>query len=196
MALISSTNLSPMAEGVSLVSCRIMHTATVSPTQSTAIGSSAAPPSPPEDAIKEEDDDDNGITRCLCDESGALIGSYSQAQSGYTYAWQYTTHTIHFVSPEAETKDMGFMVQCEKCDVWQHGICMGIAREEDCPEKYFCDECRPDLHKKVLEYVKFLLSPWTIWRPLSLLSYPSSCALFPLLLHDPRRRIVMHSNAS
>ncbi|KAF8320709.1 hypothetical protein DL93DRAFT_2073355 [Clavulina sp. PMI_390] len=41
---------------------------------------------------------------------------------------------------------MGFMVQCEECEVWQHGICMGIELEEDCPEKYYCELCRPDLH--------------------------------------------------
>lgn len=56
---------------------------------------------------------------------------------------------------------MGFMVQCESCDVWQHGICMGIPREEDCPEQYYCDECRPDLHKAVLECVVRYL---TLWR--------------------------------
>lgn len=51
---------------------------------------------------------------------------------------------------EAETKDMGFMVQCEECDVWQHGICMGIEREEDCPDKYYCELCRPDLHPSTM----------------------------------------------
>lgn len=38
------------------------------------------------------------------------------------------------------------MVQCEDCEVWQHGNCMGIPSEDDCPEKYYCELCRPDLH--------------------------------------------------
>lgn len=45
---------------------------------------------------------------------------------------------------------MSFEIQCEKCDVWQHGICMGIVREEDCPEKYYCELCRPDLHPWIM----------------------------------------------
>jgi hypothetical protein len=47
---------------------------------------------------------------------------------------------------EAETKDMGFIVQCEECYVWQHGICMGIEQEEDCSDKYCCELCRPVIH--------------------------------------------------
>ncbi|KAF8342056.1 uncharacterized protein EI90DRAFT_3285224 [Cantharellus anzutake] len=77
--------------------------------------------SPLEDPTREEDEEDSGVTRCVCDEA------------------------------ETETKEMGFMVQCEQCNVWQHGICMGIEREEDCPEKYYCEECRPDLHTALLE---------------------------------------------
>ncbi|KAF9510043.1 hypothetical protein BS47DRAFT_105838 [Hydnum rufescens UP504] len=81
----------------------------------------APEPSPPDDPTNGEEDDESGITRCVCDEA------------------------------EAETKDMGFMVQCEQCNVWQHGICMGIDREEDCPDEYFCHDCRPDLHTALLE---------------------------------------------
>ena len=38
------------------------------------------------------------------------------------------------------------MIQCETCNKWQHGICMGFDREEDCPDQYYCHECRPELH--------------------------------------------------
>jgi hypothetical protein len=47
----------------------------------------------------------------------------------------------------------GFMIQCDKCHVWQHGDCVGILGEHDSPEKYFCEECAPDLplHKRMKE---------------------------------------------
>ncbi|CAO3616167.1 unnamed protein product [Cunninghamella echinulata] len=37
------------------------------------------------------------------------------------------------------------MVQCDKCEVWQHCECMGLA-EEDIPEQYYCEECKPENH--------------------------------------------------
>lgn len=38
------------------------------------------------------------------------------------------------------------MIQCDTCKVWQHGSCVGIMDERDCPETYYCERCRPDLH--------------------------------------------------
>ena len=35
-----------------------------------------------------------------------------------------------------------FMIQCEKCQVWQHGSCMGV-KEKDVPDKYYCERCLP-----------------------------------------------------
>ena len=44
------------------------------------------------------------------------------------------------------------MVQCETCDVWQHGQCMGFPTEEDLPPgEYHCELCRPDLHLSTIE---------------------------------------------
>lgn len=40
------------------------------------------------------------------------------------------------------TEDDGFTIQCEKCFVWQHIICVGIDKNE-LPEVYFCDRCDP-----------------------------------------------------
>ncbi|KAK9454181.1 transcription factor S-II, central domain-containing protein [Dipodascopsis uninucleata] len=43
--------------------------------------------------------------------------------------------------------DKTLMAQCEICLCWQHPECtLGIKDEKDVPEKYFCEECRPDLH--------------------------------------------------
>lgn len=36
----------------------------------------------------------------------------------------------------------GLMIQCELCLCWQHGICNGIERESEVPDKYICYICR------------------------------------------------------
>ncbi|EUC64067.1 PHD-finger protein [Rhizoctonia solani AG-3 Rhs1AP] len=46
-----------------------------------------------------------------------------------------------------------FMIQCEQCFVWQHGLCVGLVREEDSPEHYFCERCRPENHAALLRCV-------------------------------------------
>ncbi|KAL7621374.1 Histone deacetylase complex subunit [Parahypoxylon ruwenzoriense] len=47
------------------------------------------------------------------------------------------------------TDDMaGFFVQCEICNTWQHGACVGFAEETNPDDvQYFCEKCRKDLHK-------------------------------------------------
>lgn len=42
--------------------------------------------------------------------------------------------------------DSGLFIQCEQCGVWQHGYCVGIIKK-DTPDKYWCEQCRPDLHR-------------------------------------------------
>lgn len=37
-------------------------------------------------------------------------------------------------------------IQCDECEVWQHGGCVGIMYEADTPDNYFCEQCRPDFH--------------------------------------------------
>ncbi|EGG23328.1 PHD zinc finger-containing protein [Cavenderia fasciculata] len=41
--------------------------------------------------------------------------------------------------------DQGLMIQCEKCDVWQHAICFGIQKENSVPKHYYCELCVPRL---------------------------------------------------
>ncbi|AEY97631.1 FAFL052Cp [Eremothecium gossypii FDAG1] len=40
----------------------------------------------------------------------------------------------------------GFFIQCESCSVWQHGYCVGIMEGESTPDKYWCEQCRPEQH--------------------------------------------------
>jgi hypothetical protein len=38
------------------------------------------------------------------------------------------------------THDDGFTIQCEKCNAWQHAVCVNIENDQ-VPEVYFCDKC-------------------------------------------------------
>jgi len=41
-------------------------------------------------------------------------------------------------------------IGCDNCEVWQHSLCVGLIEElkQDMPDKYFCEECKPNLHKR------------------------------------------------
>jgi len=38
--------------------------------------------------------------------------------------------------------DDGYMIQCDKCFVWQHVVCMGLDRN-NIPDEYLCEKCHP-----------------------------------------------------
>lgn len=47
-----------------------------------------------------------------------------------------------------------FMVQCETCKVWQHGLCMGYESEDQLhDDDYYCEKCRPEQHQELLKYM-------------------------------------------
>lgn len=53
-----------------------------------------------------------------------------------------------------------FMVQCETCKVWQHGLCMGYESEDQVHDAdYYCELCRPELHAELLKSVPIPLAP-------------------------------------
>lgn len=37
--------------------------------------------------------------------------------------------------------DDGFTIQCEKCHVWQHAVCVNITDNNQVPDVYLCDRC-------------------------------------------------------
>ncbi|KAG6897906.1 hypothetical protein C0992_009390 [Termitomyces sp. T32_za158] len=69
------------------------------------------------------EDEEQGITRCVCGSTGE------------------------------DDPDAGeFMVQCETCKVWQHGLCMGFESEDQLyDDDYYCEECKPELHPDLLK---------------------------------------------
>lgn len=91
-----------------------------------------------EQQLEEEDreemgrDDENGgeVTRCIC--------GHQELQ------------TNHINKGRAAEIDPGLFIQCDKCQVWQHGFCVGFESEEEVPEVYFCEKCRPELHLVML----------------------------------------------
>ncbi|CAE7191192.1 unnamed protein product, partial [Rhizoctonia solani] len=55
----------------------------------------------------------------------------------------------------SDEEDMGnFMIQCEQCSVWQHGVCMGVANVDESPEHYYCEQCKPENHTILLRDLK------------------------------------------
>ncbi|KEP53418.1 chitin synthase [Rhizoctonia solani 123E] len=56
----------------------------------------------------------------------------------------------------SDEEDMGnFMIQCEQCSVWQHGVCMGVANVDESPEHYYCEQCKPENHTVLLRKGKY-----------------------------------------
>ncbi len=51
------------------------------------------------------------------------------------------------------------MICCDKCSAWQHNDCMGLP-ENYAPDKYFCEQCRPQDHKRLLAAMKRGEKPW------------------------------------
>ncbi|KAI0316443.1 hypothetical protein OF83DRAFT_1126662 [Amylostereum chailletii] len=86
-----------------------------------------SPPRDPQEDIAmdllEQEGEEQSVTRCVCGRTG---------------------------EDDAEAGE--FMVQCETCSVWQHGLCMGYESESQVlSNDYYCEECRPDLHTKLLK---------------------------------------------
>ena len=39
--------------------------------------------------------------------------------------------------------NVGLMVCCDICDVWQHASCFGLREEKSLPAQWFCEQCQP-----------------------------------------------------
>lgn len=77
-----------------------------------------------EDEEDEDEDQPSEITRCICGHQDLQLNN------------------VH----ARDQVDVSLFIQCDKCQVWQHGYCVGIKTSEDAPQVYYCERCRPDYH--------------------------------------------------
>ena len=62
---------------------------------------------------------------------------------------------------EEDKNDQRAMICCDKCLAWQHNTCMGLSDDDDdLPEKYYCEQCKPEEHKELLEAMARGEKPW------------------------------------
>ncbi|PNS15001.1 hypothetical protein CAC42_2230 [Sphaceloma murrayae] len=61
-----------------------------------------------------------------------------------------------------DTDELGrAFIACDACEAWQHNVCMGVSlKEDEQPDHYFCEQCRPEEHKELLEAMKRGEKPW------------------------------------
>lgn len=118
------------------------------------VGNNTGPPPAGNNNYDEEEGDEEEITRCICgqqdypglpDAARSRLARSSAKSGGKEDALQNAA-----ADPLAEEPGSLF-IQCDSCKVWQHGGCVGIMDEAACPEEYFCEECRKDSHKIVVD---------------------------------------------
>ena len=64
------------------------------------------------------------------------------------------------VTSEEEDEEERTMICCDNCAAWQHNECMEIPDKLPDGEQYFCEQCRPDLHKDLLAKTARGEKPW------------------------------------
>lgn len=53
------------------------------------------------------------------------------------------------------------MICCDKCSAWQHNDCMGLTFPKGQePAEYFCEQCKPENHKELLDKMARGEKPW------------------------------------
>lgn len=56
-------------------------------------------------------------------------------------------------------------IACETCQVWQHNVCVGVSSYEDeIPDHYWCEQCRPQDHQELLDGIAKGEKPWEARR--------------------------------
>ena len=88
-----------------------------------------------------EEAESEEVTRCIC-------GNAEYPGSPLKLGVKEETAQKIPIGTDALLDDAGnFFIQCDKCEVWQHGGCVGLFDESMSPDEYFCEACRPEFHK-------------------------------------------------
>lgn len=82
----------------------------------------------------DEEDEDGEITRCICKQDELHADSINPEFA------QFLKRNYKI------TIDQGLFICCEKCGVWQHGYCVGLFTNDDVPDLYWCELCKPENH--------------------------------------------------
>ena len=60
---------------------------------------------------------------------------------------------------DEEEEESRTMICCDNCEAWQHNDCM-LLPDGFSPEKYFCEQCKPEDHKDLLAAIERGEKPW------------------------------------
>lgn len=90
-----------------------------------------------EDDVVEEEE----VTRCIC-------GNLEYPGPPLDPTSSRGGNTGLGTNPDDQPDDRGgLFIQCDNCQVWQHGGCVSIMEDESVPDNYYCEECKPELHE-------------------------------------------------
>jgi Transcription factor S-II (TFIIS), central domain/SPOC domain/PHD-finger len=82
---------------------------------------------------EEEEEEDDALIRCVCGDKEEVEGLSENPK----------------------------MICCDKCEAWQHNVCMGITEDDNkLPEQYFCEQCRSENHQELLAAIARGERPW------------------------------------
>jgi len=82
--------------------------------------------------------------RCVCGQT-----DYSGPPFGPGLGKKSAQRLLHLPTPynvETLRETSNLFIQCDTCQAWQHGGCVGIFSNAAAPDEYFCELCRSDRH--------------------------------------------------
>ncbi len=66
---------------------------------------------------------------------------------------------------ESDPSDEEPWIACDKCEAWQHNVCVGISTfDDEIPKNYLCEQCGPAAHKELLDGIKRGERIWEVRR--------------------------------
>ena len=111
--------------------------------------------------VKKDEEEENGaddealeeeVTRCICGSAeypgpGEVLRGMVKGERELKSLIEQG-RALNITATEALGDELGsFFVCCDKCSVWQHGGCVGLTNEDTLPDEYYCELCKPELHK-------------------------------------------------